>query len=94
MEAQMFGTRYLQDVVTLEYDKSKCVGCSMCTKVCPHAVFIMHEGKAEIIDRDRCMECGACAGNCPAQALKVRPGVGCAAAIIMGSLSGSEPVCG
>lgn len=29
-----------------------------------------------------CMECGACAINCPVEAISVRPGVGCAAAIV------------
>lgn len=90
----MFGNRYLKNVVTLDYDKTRCIGCRMCTKVCPHGVFEMREGKAEIIDRDACMECGACAGNCPAQALTVRPGVGCAAAMIIGSITGGEPRCG
>jgi len=45
-------------------------------------------------DRDACMECGACARNCPTGALSVKAGVGCAAAIIVGALRGTEPTCG
>ncbi|MCK5737482.1 MAG: hypothetical protein KAH21_13440 [Spirochaetaceae bacterium] len=40
------------------------------------------------------MECGACKRNCPVGALAVREGVGCASAIIIGSLKGTEPQCG
>jgi hypothetical protein len=32
--------------------------------------------------------------NCPFSALSVKPGVGCAAAIIKGMLTGTEPECG
>ncbi|HZW82535.1 MAG TPA: 4Fe-4S binding protein, partial [Candidatus Deferrimicrobium sp.] len=53
----------------------------------------INNGKALIVDKDSCMECGACAGNCPFMALNVKPGVGCASAIIKGFLTGSEPSC-
>lgn len=68
--------RYIEDVTTLVIDQEKCVGCTLCTVVCPHAVFEMREKKAVIIDPDACMECGACVNNCPVHALKVTPGVG------------------
>ncbi len=73
---------YLKDVVTLQLDHDKCVGCGMCLIVCPHAVFSMNNGSAIIENRDACMECGACAQNCPAEAVRVQAGVGCAAAVI------------
>jgi NAD-dependent dihydropyrimidine dehydrogenase PreA subunit len=77
---------YLRNVVTLELDASRCIGCSMCLVVCPHGVFRMEDGQAAIGDRDACMECGACARNCPAEALAVQAGVGCAAAVINAAL--------
>lgn len=73
---------YLKDVVTLGLDRDKCIGCGMCTQVCPHAVFAIREGKAQIRDRDACMECGACARNCPVGAISVEAGVGCAQAVL------------
>ncbi len=85
--------KYLKNVATLAYDREKCTGCRRCTEVCPHAVFEMREGKAHITDKDLCMECGACALNCEFGALTVGSGVGCAAAIIKGMLTGSEPSC-
>ncbi len=74
--------RYLQGVTTLNLDSKTCVGCGMCETVCPHGVFAMNNGKAEIIDLDGCMECGASNKNCPSNAISVNPGVGCAAYII------------
>ena len=74
--------RYLKNVATLELDRDRCTGCRMCTQVCGHAVFVIDEKVVQIQDRDSCMECGACAMNCPAEAVTVRPGVGCAWAIV------------
>ncbi len=89
--------RYLKNVVTLNYAREKCIGCGRCVEVCPHAVFEMENKgtkKAVLLDKDACMECGACKFNCPVEAVDVRPGVGCAYAIVMGKLRGTEPTCG
>ena len=80
---------YLKDVVTLKLEADKCIGCGMCLIVCPHAVLAMDNGRAHIDNRDACMECGACARNCPTEAVTVKAGVGCAAAVI-NSMLGRE----
>lgn len=89
----MFGLKYLTNVSTLKLNQERCVGCQECIRVCPHAVFEPEGKKVHISAHDRCMECGACARNCPAEALSVVAGVGCAAAIIIGALRGTEPNC-
>ena len=86
--------RYLKNVATLELDTDKCIGCRMCTEVCPHGIFVIEDKKARIVDRNACMECGACAKNCPVEAITVEPGVGCATGIIIGAIRGTEPTCG
>ena len=90
----MIGFRYLPGVTTLVLDIDKCKGCRRCTEVCPHAVFVVENRKSRIVDRDACMECGACMQNCESGAITVDAGVGCAAAIIVGALTGGEPNCG
>ena len=90
----MQGLRYIEDAVTLSFDADKCTGCRVCTIVCPHGVFAMGADKrAYIADRGACMECGACALNCAWGAISVKPGVGCAEAIIHSWIHGGEPSC-
>jgi len=89
----MDSQRYIKNVVTLEYDSALCIGCNQCVEVCPHNVFKMTNKKAEIISKDKCMECGACEINCITHAIKVKQGVGCAAAVITGFFKGTEPTC-
>jgi len=85
--------QYLKNVVTLNLDTDKCIGCGRCDEVCPHGVFVVEDKKARIVDRDSCMECGACQNNCPVDAISVGKGVGCAQAVLNGVLRGTEPNC-
>ncbi len=89
----MKGQTYLKNVVTLELDVDKCIGCGFCATVCPHRVFEMKQNKAVIVDADACMECGACSLNCPVEAINVRSGVGCAVAVFKRMLKGGEATC-
>ena len=86
--------KYLKNTATLIYRSELCTGCGICTEVCPHGVFRMKDKKAVIFDIDMCMECGACAMNCDFKAIEVSSGVGCAAALLMGIVTGKEPGCG
>lgn len=80
--------KYLRSVSTLKLYVDKCTGCGVCIEVCPHSVFEMNNKRSTIKDLDLCMECGACALNCAFGALSVNAGVGCAAALINGKLTG------
>jgi NAD-dependent dihydropyrimidine dehydrogenase PreA subunit len=90
----MTALAYIDGVATIALDPTKCNGCRMCMKVCPHAVFGAASREVEIRKPDRCMECGACVTNCSEGALTVNPGVGCALAILKGWITRSQPVCG
>ncbi|MBQ8448301.1 MAG: 4Fe-4S dicluster domain-containing protein [Clostridia bacterium] len=62
-------------------DKSKCVECGACAKVCPYTAIVsrtrpcqnackvkaisMNEQKAATINNDKCIQCGACVYQCP-----------------------------
>jgi len=89
----MMSLRYLDNVTTLELDQELCIGCGICEIVCPHAVFEMADGVAQIRDRDACMECGACSRNCETEAISVRPGVGCASAVLNATLGRTGDCC-
>lgn len=79
---------------TLTYQPKLCTNCGLCSKVCPHGVFIPGEAKARLVNRAACIECGACMLNCEPGAIYVEAGVGCAAAMIKAALMGKEaPTC-
>ncbi len=84
---------YLEDVVTLAFDASRCTGCGMCLAVCPREVFRPVNGKIEVASRDACIECGACRQNCPSGSLNVRAGVGCAAGLLNKMLGRKKACC-
>lgn len=62
-------------------DKSKCVECGACAKVCPYTAIVNHirpcigackikaisisENQSAQIDNDKCISCGACVYTCP-----------------------------
>ena len=62
-------------------DKSRCVECGQCAKVCPYSAIVnrkrpcqiackvkaikINEDKAAAIDNEKCISCGACVYQCP-----------------------------
>lgn len=76
-----------KDAITFDHnqkahiDKSKCVECGMCAKVCPYTAIIsrkrpcensckvkaisMDEEKVARIDNEKCIQCGSCVYQCP-----------------------------
>ena len=78
---------------TLRYAEKRCIGCGVCSSVCPHGVFVQNGKKAVMRRYEACMECGACARNCPTAAIMVNSSVGCAAAMIRAALTGKGVDC-
>ena len=60
----------------LEVSYKKCIGCGLCTKLCPAPGALQlkdtKDGKKLVfIDASRCILCGNCAYNCPKEALNM-----------------------
>ena len=62
------GWRTFRPVIDLE----KCIGCTLCAKICPDAAIAMvlnKDGKQKAqVNYDYCKGCGACAAECPVKA--------------------------
>ena len=56
----------------LNYDKSACIGCKLCIKVCPaNATVFLPEEKKIQIHIDRCCFCAQCVEICPVKCLSM-----------------------
>jgi formate hydrogenlyase subunit 6/NADH:ubiquinone oxidoreductase subunit I len=54
----------------LHYDRSKCIGCKLCVKVCPANATDYQAGEKKIlIHNDRCCFCAQCTEICPVKCL-------------------------
>jgi NADH:ubiquinone oxidoreductase subunit F (NADH-binding)/(2Fe-2S) ferredoxin/NAD-dependent dihydropyrimidine dehydrogenase PreA subunit len=45
-------------------DKTKCIGCTACAKVCPVGAISGKVKEPHEIDQTKCIKCGACMGKC------------------------------
>ena len=50
-------------------DRSLCIGCGACQRICAHDAPVMTDGKITI-DHNKCVGCGRCIGVCPRDAVK------------------------
>ncbi len=80
-DACKFGAITFDEHHTAHIDKSKCVNCGACAKVCPYSAIANRKRPCQIackinavktgedgtavIDNDKCISCGACVYQCP-----------------------------
>ena len=56
-------------------DRTKCVGCGLCTKAengCPTEAISMGEDKKVVIDQDKCIGCGICMNRCKVGVITIK----------------------
>ena len=49
--------------------EDKCIGCTVCVKVCPASCIVGELKSPHKIDRDKCVKCGACVDKCKFNAI-------------------------
>ena len=49
-------------------NKEKCIGCGTCVAICPEAMELKEDGKAEVIDSEKLEKCGG-KDICPISAI-------------------------
>ena len=59
-----------KSLISYEINKSKCVGCSLCSRVCPVQAIHGEIKNPFEIDKSKCIKCGACFKACRFGAIK------------------------
>lgn len=52
--------------------KEKCVGCTVCAKICPVECISGQVKEVHVIDQSKCVKCGACLDKCKFGAIVIR----------------------
>lgn len=53
-------------------DKSRCVACGACAKVCLKGALSVYRGCYAKVNEEICVGCGKCAKTCPADCITVK----------------------
>jgi len=53
-----------EGLVSFRIIPEKCVGCTLCKKVCPTDAIIGEVKQKHVIDQDKCVKCGVCLDAC------------------------------
>lgn len=53
-------------------EKSRCVSCGACTKVCPKNAIKIWKGCYAVVEKELCIGCGKCRNACPADTIEIK----------------------
>jgi len=52
-------------------DKTLCVACGCCMKICPKNAITIYRGIYAQVDENKCIGCGLCSKECPASIITI-----------------------
>lgn len=52
-----------------KFNKTKCIKCGECKKICPPQAIAMEKGKVPKVNKNKCIRCWCCAEVCPVNAI-------------------------
>lgn len=55
-----------------QVDRSHCVACGCCVKVCPLSAIRVFHGLWAQVDESKCVGCGRCMKECPASVIALQ----------------------
>lgn len=58
--------------LTILINTELCNGCGICVELCPAEVFVIRNGKAEVVNADNCIYCLGCIALCTEKAIVIR----------------------
>jgi NADPH-dependent glutamate synthase beta subunit-like oxidoreductase/Pyruvate/2-oxoacid:ferredoxin oxidoreductase delta subunit len=70
--AECLGNTELCEADKAIVDEGLCIGCNVCTVVCPFAAVKKDEKEIARVDEDLCKGCGICAARCPVHAITMK----------------------
>ena len=63
--------KHCKNLIKYKINPNKCIGCTLCARICPVQAIESKLKAPHIIDETKCIKCGACYENCKFEAVEI-----------------------